>query len=99
MDSWNKAMGTPSIALPPSLLSSSRKSPISARKMYSDDDEETSIPATDALTKTGSFMTYEQFSKQFEGIPRNLEIKKLSRSILLEIATQQLLNNKFSNRK
>eukprot|EP00026_Physarum_polycephalum_P003340 Phypoly_transcript_03350.p1 GENE.Phypoly_transcript_03350~~Phypoly_transcript_03350.p1 ORF type:complete len:775 (+),score=158.10 Phypoly_transcript_03350:222-2327(+) len=64
MDSWNKAMGISSIALPPSLLSSSRKSPISARKIYSD-NEETFNHATDALAKTGSFMTYEQFSKQF----------------------------------
>jgi hypothetical protein len=57
-------MGTSPITLPPSLLKSSRNSPISARKMYSDDEELTST-ATSALTKTGSFMTYEQFSKQF----------------------------------
>lgn len=54
-------MGPSSIALPTSLLKSSRKGPISARSMHS--DEETG--ATNALTKTGSFMTYEQFSKQF----------------------------------
>ena len=61
MDSWNKAMGIPSTTLPPSLLKASRNSPISARKMYSEDEE----LGGNALTKAGSFMTYEQFSSQF----------------------------------
>lgn len=65
MDSWDRVMGPSSIKLPPSLLKASRNSPISARKMYSDDEDASPAAASNALTKTGSFMTYEQFSKQF----------------------------------